>query len=101
MMTMETIEYYVLNYGYITIFLSLILGLVGLPIPDEVLMPVIGYYSKTSEIQFHWALIVAVIGTVCGMSISYCIGKFVGDKALKGFMKWLGINQKKLDRVEM
>lgn len=99
-MSTETIEYYVLNYGYITIFLSLILGLVGLPIPDEVLMTIIGYYSQTPAIKFHWALLVAITGTVCGMTMSYFIGRFVGDKALKGVFRWLGINQKKLDRVE-
>lgn len=100
-MSMETIEYYFLNYGYLTIFLSLILGLVGLPIPDEVLMTVIGYYSQTTSIKLSIAFIVAVIGTLCGMTISYLIGRFIGDKALTGVFRWLGISQKKLDRVEL
>ncbi|QIL46723.1 DedA family protein [Vagococcus coleopterorum] len=99
-MTMEHIEYYVLNYGYITIFLSLILGLVGLPIPDEILMTIIGYYSKTPAINFCMGFLVAVIGTLCGMTISYFLGKFIGDKALSGVFKWLGINHKKIARVE-
>ena len=96
----EKFEFYIVNYGYITIFLSLILGLVGLPIPDEVLMSIIGYYSNTDKINFVIALCVAMIGTVLGMTISYCIGKYIGSKAVHGIFKWLGINQNKLDRVD-
>ena len=96
----EKFEFYIVNYGYITIFLSLILGLVGLPIPDEVLMSIIGYYSNTDKINFIIALCVAMLGTVLGMTISYCIGKYIGSKAVHGIFKWLGINQNKLDRVD-
>lgn len=96
----EKFEFYIVNYGYITIFLSLILGLVGLPIPDEVLMSIIGYYSNTDKINFIIALCVAMFGTVFGMTISYCIGKYIGGKAVHGIFKWLGVNQNKLDRVD-
>ncbi|MDF0480309.1 DedA family protein [Vagococcus sp. PNs007] len=96
----EKFEFYIVNYGYITIFLSLILGLVGLPVPDEVLMSIIGYYSNTDKINFIIALCVAMLGTVLGMTISYCIGKYIGSKAVHGIFKWLGINQNKLDRVD-
>ncbi|CAM3360674.1 DedA family protein [Vagococcus fessus] len=99
-MVSEKFEFYIINYGYITIFLSLILGLVGLPIPDEVLMSIIGYYSNTDKINFAMALCVAVIGTVLGMTLSYFIGRYIGGKALTGLFKWLGIKQSKFDKIE-
>ena len=33
----------VVNYGYLAIFIVLFLGIVGLPIPDEVLLTYVGY----------------------------------------------------------
>nr|WP_302470587.1 DedA family protein [Vagococcus proximus] len=71
-----------------------------MPVPDEVLMSIIGYYSNTDKINFIIALCVAMLGTVLGMTISYCIGKYIGSKAVHGIFKWLGINQNKLDRVD-
>lgn len=43
---MDKIEWFILNYGYLAIFVSLFLGLIGLPVPDEVLMTTIGYYCS-------------------------------------------------------
>ncbi|WEG74055.1 DedA family protein [Vagococcus intermedius] len=100
-MTIETLEYYILHYGYITIFLSLVLGLVGLPIPDEVLMSVIGFYTKEGYLTFSKALMVAIFGTLFGMTLSYYIGKFIGDKALGGILKWAGVKKNKLEKVEI
>ena len=40
---METIAYWVTQYGYAGMFVLLLLAIVGLPVPDETLLTFAGY----------------------------------------------------------
>ena len=40
---METIAYWVTQYGYAGMFVLLLLAIVGLPVPDETLLTFTGY----------------------------------------------------------
>ena len=43
---MESVLSWVSSYGYVAIFLSMVLGIVGLPIPDETLLVFSGYLQR-------------------------------------------------------
>jgi membrane protein DedA with SNARE-associated domain len=40
---MSTIVYWIAHYGYLALFGLLMLGIVGLPVPDETLLTFAGY----------------------------------------------------------
>ncbi len=40
------------QYGYIAIFTLLTMGLLGLPVPDEVLVTYLGYITSLGEMSF-------------------------------------------------
>ena len=42
---METVILWITEYGYIALFFLLMLGIVGLPIPDETIMVFSGYLA--------------------------------------------------------
>ncbi|WP_226375309.1 DedA family protein [Effusibacillus dendaii] len=98
------IEHTVLNmigvHGYIALFLSLVLGIVGLPIPDEVIMTYVGFLISQERMVFGMAWLVSFLGSVTGMSISYSIGRFVGLPFIYKFGSKLGIKQAHLERVQ-
>lgn len=58
----EYVNLFVMKYGYAGIFFSLSLGIIGLPIPDEVLMTYAGYaaaHGLHGQARFsarRWAL---------------------------------------------
>ena len=67
------------QYGYPAIFLPSIGGIVGFPIPDQLLLVISGYLVLTKSLSMAPTLFAAVLGTVCGITASYVIGRFSGS----------------------
>ncbi|MBJ6360604.1 DedA family protein [Paenibacillus sp. GCM10012307] len=97
---MENLQEFVTQYGYIAIFLLLSLGIIGLPVPDEVLMTFVGYLCSQGVLTYIFAVAVAFAGAMFGMMLSYFIGKKVGKPLLWRYGKWLFLTPKRLARVE-
>ncbi|HEU4962629.1 MAG TPA: DedA family protein, partial [Bacilli bacterium] len=51
-MIKETVLELVTTYGYFGLFVSLVLGIVGLPIPDEILMTYCGYLVSQGTMNY-------------------------------------------------
>ena len=73
---------WIARYGYWAIFILLLLGIVGLPVPDETLLLLVGYLSFTGDLRLEPALVSAFLGSACGVSVSYALGRFVGIHAV-------------------
>lgn len=72
---MELVQQLIADYGYLAIFLMLVLGIVGLPIPDEVMMTVVGYFTHTDVLNYELSILISFVGALLGMLISYMIGR--------------------------
>jgi membrane protein DedA with SNARE-associated domain len=70
------------TYGYGALFGLLVLGIVGLPVPDEALLTLVGYLCFKGELQVGAALLTAWLGTSCGITISYGLGRVIGLRAI-------------------
>ena len=79
---MDTGFEWVTRYGYAGIFLLLMLGIVGLPVPDEALLTFVGYLSFKGELAFVPSLAAAFLGSSTGISLSYGIGRFAGSQVV-------------------
>jgi membrane protein DedA with SNARE-associated domain len=62
------------QYGYPAIFFLLIAGIVGVPVPDQLLLVVSGYLILTRSLSAAPTLLAAVLGSICGITLSYIIG---------------------------
>jgi membrane protein DedA with SNARE-associated domain len=69
---------WITHYGYVAIFFLLVLGIVGLPVPDEALLTFVGYLSYKGDLHVGAALLTAFLGTACGSTISYELGRLFG-----------------------
>ncbi len=96
---MELAKELISQYGYFAIFGMLVLGIVGLPIPDEVMMTFVGYLSSIHLLNYELSLLISFSGAVSGMLISYFLGKKIGKPLLDKFGKWIGLTPKRLDTV--
>lgn len=90
---METMVAWVHNYEYPAIVLLLMLGIVGLPIPDETLLLFVGYLNFKGELSTPLSLSAAVVGSACGITISYGLGHLVGARVPTTLGPWLHIDQ--------
>jgi membrane protein DedA with SNARE-associated domain len=58
---------------------------VGLPVPDETLLAFVGYLSFKGILQLEAALATAFLGSACGITLSYAVGRFLGLPAIIKF----------------
>jgi membrane protein DedA with SNARE-associated domain len=91
---------FVMHYGYIALFIALILGLVGLPVPDELLLAFAGYLIAQGELHFIPTIIVCFIGSMTGMSISFIIGRKLGSPFLIKYKRFTRMTPKRMKRME-
>ena len=85
-------EQFLAQYGYVAIFCLLMLGIVGPLIPDETILVVAGILIRRGTLQWPETLGVAFAGSVCGISLSYLLGKAgVGFVMRHAPVKYLGL----------
>jgi membrane protein DedA with SNARE-associated domain len=90
---------WVTTYGYVALFSLLMLGVVGIPIPDETLLVFSGYLISRGSMHPLGAFATAVCGSWCGISLSYWIGRTVGLGAVHRFGRYIRMDDAKLQKV--
>lgn len=93
------ILHWLTQYGYVSLFGFLMLGIVGLPIPDETLLVFSGYLISRGRFHPLFTFLAGFLGSACGISLSYSIGRTLGHKAVLRFGKRFGITQSRMDRA--
>jgi membrane protein DedA with SNARE-associated domain len=74
-----------IRHGAPLLFVAQLFGIVGLPVPDEVLLTAAGALIKRGDLQSGATIIAAIAGCVTGMTLSYVLGRTVGPRALRRF----------------
>ncbi|MGE7675891.1 DedA family protein [Lysinibacillus sp. NPDC094403] len=97
---MEFISSFISQYGYLAIFLLLSLGIIGLPIPDEILMTFVGFMCHEGHLNYLLSIFLSFLGSSTGMIISYAIGNKLGKPLILKYGKWIGLNNKRFTKVE-
>jgi len=98
-MPIQDFQVWVANYGYAAIYVLLMLGIVGLPVPDETLLTLTGYLIFEGSLDLVPSFLCAFAGTVSGITISYCIGRFGGVALVERFGRRLRIRPESVERV--
>ena len=79
---MQALQEFVDNFTYLGIFAVLLLGSLGVPIPEE--MPIIGAAVLSHEGVVRWwvALPTCVLGVLSGDMVLYWVGRYWGEQVL-------------------
>jgi len=75
---MDPVFHWVVQYGYVALIGSMMLGIIGLPIPDETLLMFAGYLVSRHSLELQYVMLSAFFGSVAGISLSYEIGRRYG-----------------------
>ncbi len=81
------------QYGYLAIFLLLVFGIVGLPVPDETLLTFSGYLVFRGRLSLPMAYATALAGSISGITISYWLGRTFGIAVIYRYGKYLRITE--------
>jgi len=78
---------YIEQYGYWALFFCLWLGIIGMPIPDEMIVMSGGFVSSVGILSVVPSFVLTYLGVVSGLSLGYILGKIFGIKVLGKLMK--------------
>ena len=84
---------WITQYGYLAIFSLLVLGIVGLHVPDETLLTFTGYLVFKGHLSLPLAFAAAFAGSTCGITISYALGRTFGLVLIHRYGKYLHITE--------
>lgn len=92
---------WITRYGYAGIFLLLMLGIVGLPVPDETLLTFVGYLSFKGELAFVPSVAAAFFGSSTGISLSYGVGRVAGSRVVAKLSPLLHLSPEHLSQGQI
>jgi membrane protein DedA with SNARE-associated domain len=90
---------WIAQYGYLAIFSLLVLGIVGLPVPDETLLTFTGYLVFRGNLALPLAFLSAFAGSACGITLSYTLGHFFGLILIRRYGKYLRITEQHIEKA--
>ena len=96
---MEIFNDWISQYGYFGLSSLLMLGIVGLPVPDETLLTFAGYLVYKHQLTFPGTLLSAFLGSACGITLSYGLGRTVGSFLIHKYGRYVFITAERLDAV--
>jgi membrane protein DedA with SNARE-associated domain len=79
----HTIDSWLASYGYLVVFLLVMIESIGVPVPGETaLIGAALYAGSTHKLEIWWVIAVAIAGAIIGDNIGYSIGRYGGAKLL-------------------
>ena len=90
---------WITQYGYLAIFLLLVLGIVGLPVPDETLLTFTGYLVFKGHLVLPLAAAAALAGSASGITISYWLGRTFGLALIHRYGRYLRLTEEHINRA--
>lgn len=87
------------HYGYVGVFVILMLEMIGIPIPVPILT-LSGIAWANGTFLLLPLILAASLGHILGSSISFYIGRWLGQSILFRFGKYVGITNRRLAQAE-
>jgi membrane protein DedA with SNARE-associated domain len=79
----HTVDAWLSSYGYLVVFLLVMIESIGVPVPGETaLVGAALYAGSTGKLEIELVIAVAVAGAIIGDNIGYGIGRYGGAKVL-------------------
>jgi membrane protein DedA with SNARE-associated domain len=97
----QHIDLFLAHYGYFAIFALLMLGIVGPLIPDETILVLSGIAVHRGQLLLGSTIAVGVAGSLCGITVSYVLGRTGAIYALERFeplRRWVSRHLPQVER---
>ncbi|RDW16056.1 alkaline phosphatase [Oceanobacillus arenosus] len=98
---MGDITVFIDKFGYIVLFVSLLLELIAFPLPGEVLMSYTGFLVFQGRLNWIVSILIAGIGACIGMTISYWIGFRLGKPFFEKYGSRFHMGPERLEKFSL
>jgi membrane protein DedA with SNARE-associated domain len=92
---------FISHYGYIGIFSILMLGIFGIPFPDESLLTFSGYLASKGHLHIVLTILVAFLGSIVGITVNYLVGRTLGFAAIRKYGHHVSLTPEKMEKVRV
>jgi membrane protein DedA with SNARE-associated domain len=87
------------HWGYPAIFVVVMLGNLGVPVPEESVLLLAGYLVWDGQLRLLPALCVGILSAVAGDNLGYWAARAYGRRAVTRYGHWILRTPERLDRV--
>jgi len=77
------------HWGYAAIFVVVVLGNVGVPLPEETVLALAGYLVWRGDMRLVVVIVVGVVSAVVGDNLGYWLGRRYGRTSLPRYARWV------------
>lgn len=95
----DLLSKWLLEYGSFALFFLLIVGIIILPVPEETLMVIAGALIRSGKLHMTHTMIAAYAGSMCGITISYLMGRTAGHYLIIKYGSFVGVTHERLDKI--
>ncbi len=88
------------HWGYAAIFVVVVLGNVGMPVPEETILALAGYLVWRGKLRLSLVLVVGTVSAVIGDNIGYWLGRRYGQTALPRYARWVLGHPERLEAMK-
>ena len=99
-LSLETIQELASQYGYLAVFVGILLENLGIPLPGETITIVGGFLAGSGELNYWIVLGCAAMGAFIGGICGYFIGKYGGWKLIQAFAKFFRVQDVQLEEIK-
>ena len=87
------------HWGYPAIFLVVVLGNIGLPIPEETILALAGYLVWRGRLRLPAVLLIGIISAAAGDNLGYWLGRRYGRAAVERYGRRILLTPDRLESV--
>jgi membrane protein DedA with SNARE-associated domain len=97
--TVESLQALVSQWGYLGLLGFVLLGNLGLPVPEESVLWVAGYLVWQGGFRLPLVLFVGIVSAVAGDSLGYWVGRRYGQPVVARYGLWARLTPPRLETM--
>lgn len=97
--TVESLQVLISQWGYPGLLVFVLLGNLGLPLPEESVLWVAGYLVWQGGFQLPLVLLVGIVSAVAGDSLGYWVGRRYGQPVVARYGYWARLTPPRLETM--
>jgi membrane protein DedA with SNARE-associated domain len=92
---------YIEDYGYLAVFLAVLIENFGIPMPGEATLVVASLFTVSGVLDLRVVVAAALAAAVLGDNLSYALGRYGGRPLVLRIGRRFGVTNTLLDKVEV
>lgn len=95
----HTVAHWIAVHGYGVIFGFFAAGIIGLPVPNDLLLAYLGHFIYNGKLLPFPTVAAAFLGCICGMTVNYLIGRTLGLYLVKKYGRYVRLTPEAIMKV--